>query len=101
MSAATLFVIRNHAGQFLNKQHEWLDASQAAIQAVTLYRTLHRDEAVNTVFEISAKDIYLRAEVFACKPDPKGAPILEPDAFAASETIDDATELATERPETA
>jgi hypothetical protein len=68
---ATVFVIRNQAGLFLNKQSEWVEASQA----VSLYRTVHRDEAVNTVFEVSSKDIYLRAEVVACPVDAKGVPL--------------------------
>jgi hypothetical protein len=70
---ATVFVIRNQSGQFLSKQNEWVDAGQPA----TLYRTVHRDEAVNTVFEISAKDIYLRAELVACRLDDRGAPALD------------------------
>jgi hypothetical protein len=70
---ATVFVIRNQSGQFLSKQNEWVDAGQSA----TLYRTVHRDEAVNTVFEISAKDIYLRAELVACRLDDRGAPVLD------------------------
>ena len=72
MTAATVFVIKNQADLFLNKQGEWVDAAQPA----TLYRTVHRDEAVNTVFEVSAKDMYLRAEVLACKVDEKGQPAL-------------------------
>jgi len=72
MTAATVFVLKNQAGLFLNKQGEWVDAGQPA----TLYRTVHRDEAVNTVFEISAKDMYLRAEVIACKVDEKGQPAI-------------------------
>lgn len=83
MTTATVFVIKNQAGLFLNKQGEWVDAAQPA----TLYRTVHRDEAVNTVFEVSAKDMYLRAEVIACKVDEKGQP-------AIGQPVEASTELA-------
>ena len=71
MSAPTVYVIKNQSGQFLNKQQEWV----AATDNHALYRTAHRDEAVNTVFEVSSKDIYLRAEAVACPVDAKGQPV--------------------------
>jgi hypothetical protein len=70
MSAPTVFVIKNQTGLFLNKQMEWIEGGDGH----TLYRTAHRDEAVNTVFEVSAKDMYLRAETVACPVDAKGQP---------------------------
>lgn len=70
MSAATVYVIRSQAGQFLSRQLEWVDAHDGP----ALYRTVHRDEAVNTVFEVSARDIHLRAEAVACPLDGKGQP---------------------------
>ena len=73
MTATTVFMIKNQAGHFLSKQNEWVDTAQPS----ALYRTVHRDEAVNTVFEVSAKDIYLRAEVIACRVDEKGQPLLD------------------------
>lgn len=72
MTTPTVFVIKNQTGQFLSKQQEWLDAGQSQ----TLFRTAHRDEAINTVFEVSSKDIYLRAEIVACPVDGKGQPLL-------------------------
>src|SRR5690606_41564599 len=83
MTAATVFVIKNQADLFLNKQGEWVDDAQPA----TLYRTVHRDEAVNTVFEVSAKDMYLRAEVLACKVDEKGQPALGQPVEASTEPV--------------
>lgn len=73
MTAPSVFVIKNQTGHFLNKQNEWIEAREVA----SLYRTVHRDEAVNTVFEVSAKDIYLRAEIQPCPVDAKGQPILD------------------------
>lgn len=71
MSTPTVFVIKNQAGQFLNKHQEWVDGDDRQ----ALYRTAHRDEAVNTVFEVSSRDVYLRAEAVACAVDSKGQPL--------------------------
>lgn len=78
MSSATVYVIRNQAGLFLNKQQEWVPARENQ----SLYRTTHRDEAINTVFEVSSKDIYLRAEAIACGVDSKGQPLPPSEASA-------------------
>lgn len=69
----SVFVVKNQLGQYLNKQQEWVDGSDSH----TLLRTLHKDEAINTVFEVSSRDIYLRAEAFACELDAKGNPIVD------------------------
>lgn len=69
---ATVFVVKNQFGLFLNKQQEWADGNDNHL----LYRTVHRDEAINTVFEVSSRDIYLRAEVQNCECDEKGNPLV-------------------------
>lgn len=66
----SIFVIRNQHGLYLNKQHEWVEGREAA----SLYRTPHRDEAINTVFEASIRDISIRAEVVACRLDERNLP---------------------------
>lgn len=68
-----VYVIRNQHGQYLSKQREWVSGRDAAI----LYRTVHKDEAVNTVFEVSAKEILLRAEPVACTLDHRQLPQVE------------------------
>lgn len=65
-----VFVIRNQHGHYLGKQQNWLDGSDRRL----LYRTVHRDEAVNLVFEHSSKDIALRAEPLLCEVDKNGQP---------------------------
>ena len=67
-----IFVVKNQLGLYLNKQQEWVDGSDSQC----LFRTAHKDEAINTVFEVSSRDIYLRAEAFACAIDDKGNPIV-------------------------
>lgn len=66
----SIFVIRNQHGLYLSKQQEWIEGREAA----SLYRTPHRDEAVNAVFEASLRDIAIRAEVVACRLDERNLP---------------------------
>lgn len=68
----TVFVVKNQQGLYLSKQQEWVDGADNH----SLYRTRHRDEAINTVFEVSSRDIYLRAETVICELDHKGNPAL-------------------------
>lgn len=68
----TVFVLKNQQGLYLSKQQEWVDGAENQ----SLYRTRHRDEALNTVFEVSSRDIYLRAETVICSVDAKANPIL-------------------------
>ena len=69
----TIFVIQNQYGHYLNKQSEWVDGRDKR----TLYRTVHRDEAVNTVFELSSKDVALRAAPLECEVDENNHPKVE------------------------
>lgn len=68
----SVFVIKSQSGLYLNKQQEWVDGRDSQ----TLFRTPHKDEAINTVFEVSSRDIYLRAEALACDTDTKGNPVV-------------------------
>lgn len=88
----TVFVIQNQFGHYLSKQSEWVDGRDKR----TLYRTVHRDEAVNTVFELSSKDVTLRAAPLECEVDDNSHPKVEqaPAIFEAdaSQTPDQAAE---------
>jgi hypothetical protein len=68
-----VFVVKNQQNLYLSKQQEWVDGADSQ----SLYRTQHRDEAINTVFEVSSRDIYLRAEALACAVDAKNNPVVE------------------------
>lgn len=70
----SVFIVKNQLGHYLSKQQEWVDGADSQV----LYRTLHKDEAINTVFEVSSRDIYLRAEAVACELDQRGQPLVEP-----------------------
>lgn len=83
-----VFVVKNQQGLYLSKQQEWVSGADAQ----TLFRSAHRDEAINTVFEVSSRDIYLRAEAVACAVDAKNNPVLtdesQPDLpLAAEESV--------------
>ncbi len=68
-----LFIVRNHRDFYLGKQGEWVDGSDPR----ALLRTRHRDEAVNSCFEVSSKDPELRARVEACSADKQGLPVID------------------------
>ena len=68
-----LFILQNHDKLFLGRQKEWLDGSDPA----SLFKTPHKDEAVNQVFEISSKDYTQRIKVVSCKANDKGLPVIE------------------------
>ena len=70
-----LFILQNHDKLFLGRQKEWLDGRDPA----GLFKTPHKDEAVNQVFEISSKDYTQRIKVVSCKANEKGLPVIEPE----------------------
>ena len=67
------FVIRNHQDFYLDKHKEWVDGRENQ----TLFRTQHKDEAINMVVELSSKDISLRAQYIECELNNKKQPIVE------------------------
>ncbi|MDG1772829.1 MAG: hypothetical protein P8H32_05285 [Oceanicoccus sp.] len=70
---STVFVVRNQDGYFATKQKEW----ECGREPKLLFRSLHKDEALNIVFELSSKDIYLRAEAISVELDEKKQPVIE------------------------
>ncbi len=69
-----LFVIRNQLGHYWGKGKAWVDGSDAR----AVKHTAHRDEAVNTLFELSSKDFELRGEVLQVEATGRGDPVIEP-----------------------
>ena len=68
-----VYVVKNQDGYFASKQKEWVDGRDPK----TLFRSPHKDEAINMVFEISSKDIYVRAIAEQVELDDKKHPIVE------------------------
>jgi len=69
-----VFVIRNQLGHYWGKGKAWVDGAQPRL----VLRTKHRDEAVNTLFELSSKDFELRGDVLPAELTERGEPIIEP-----------------------
>lgn len=69
---SNIFVIKNQNNYFLNKKNEWVDGKLAS----ELYKSIHKDIALNTLIELSSKDSELRAELIPCQADDKGRPML-------------------------
>jgi hypothetical protein len=68
-----VFVIRNQLGQFWTRAQEWVDGREPQ----RLLKFKHRDEALNQLVELSAKDIDLRGEILACETNSRGEPAVE------------------------
>ena len=69
-----VFIIRNQLGQYWIRAGEWVDGREPQ----RVLRFEHRDEAVNQLVELSAKDIDLRGEVLHSELNERGDPDIEP-----------------------
>ncbi len=69
----SVFIIKNQAQQFLNKDQTWQDGKDRN----SLYRSKFNDEALNQLIELNAKDISIRGEVIEVELDDKLQPIAE------------------------
>ncbi|MBB3046958.1 hypothetical protein FHR99_001194 [Litorivivens lipolytica] len=67
------FVIQNQHGHFLGKNKEWTDGRDRRI----VFRCQDKVDAINMVFELSSKDIELRAHYLECEVDDFGNPVVE------------------------
>ena len=74
---AEVYVIRNQLGHYWGKGKAWVDGSEAR----AVMRSQHRDEATNTLVELSARDIELRGEVMAVPLTERGEPEVEASAI--------------------
>jgi hypothetical protein len=73
------FILQNQDKLFFGKNKEWVDGYDAN----ALYKTLHKDEAVNQMFEITSKDYKQRVKVLACDLDEKALPIIDSEIMPA------------------
>lgn len=69
-----VFLLQNQDDYFLSKKNEWLDGREPA----SLFRTPHKDEAVNQMVEANARDFSQRIRMIACSVDARGVPVLDP-----------------------
>ncbi|MFK8047647.1 MAG: heat-shock protein HtpX [Halioglobus sp.] len=68
-----VFVICNQQGHFWGKRKMWVDGSDPK----ALMRVKNRDEATNTLFELSSKDFELRGDIIEVELNDKGEPIVQ------------------------
>jgi hypothetical protein len=73
------FILQNQDKLFFGKSKEWVDGYDAS----SVFKTLHKDEAVNQMFEITSKDYKQRVKVVACDLDEKALPIIDADIMPA------------------
>lgn len=68
-----VYVIRNQQGHYWGKSKEWVSGDQPK----TVMRAKHEDDAINTLFELSTRDVELRGEVIAAQLSERGEPTIE------------------------
>lgn len=68
-----VFLLKNQHGNFLEKSGEWVNPTQSK----SLYRTLHKDEAINQKVELAVKNADLRVEITTGQVGPEGKLILQ------------------------
>lgn len=93
---ATTFVIQNQHGHYWSKQKDWTDGRDRR----TVFRTVDKIDAINMVFELSSKDVGLRANHLECEVDDFGNPLIEtssvPLPIAATGDVDEPEQIASE-----
>jgi len=67
------FILQNQDKLFFGKNKEWVDGYDAN----ALFKTAHKDEAVNQMFEITSKDYQQRVKVISCELNDKGLPVID------------------------
>jgi len=70
-----MFILQNQDGYFLSKSDGWVDGREPN----TLFRTLHKDEALNQLFESNSQDYSLRITIVNCEANNKKQPIIPED----------------------
>lgn len=69
-----VYIITNQYDQFLDKRSQWVDQADTSV----LYRTPHKDEAINIMVEHSVKNPDARAKIVTCELNQKGQLALVP-----------------------
>ena len=70
-----LFILQNQDKLFLGRQNNWLDGRDLT----ALFKTVHKDEAINQMFEASSKDYRQRIKILSCSANAKGLPEIDPE----------------------
>ena len=73
-----VYVLTNQHQQFLSKSNEWIDGREST----KLFRTEHKDVAINQMFEANTRNVSLRIELLECPLDTKKHPQIPADALS-------------------
>ena len=65
---STVYLLKNQHDHYLDKAGEWVNGENSK----SLYRTAHKDEAINQKLEFSVKNFELRIEVTEVEVSEKG-----------------------------
>ncbi|MCE2027962.1 hypothetical protein [Sessilibacter corallicola] len=71
---STVYLLQNQNKFFFSRQGLWVSGKEPA----GLYRVVNKDEAINEIFEISARDFDQRITVVETEATEKGVPIIDP-----------------------
>ncbi len=91
-----VFVIRNQHGHYWGKAKVWVDGSDAR----EVLRLKHQDEGVNSLVELSSRDVALRGEVLATELDSRGHPLVKPSQIPLPGTVESSPGTETPGPQT-
>lgn len=72
-----VYVLTNQHQQFLSKSNEWIDGREAN----RLFRSEHKDVAINQMFEANTRNVSLRIELLECELNGKGHPQVPEEAL--------------------
>ena len=70
--AKRLYLLQNQDKYFLGKNNEWVDGTDLK----ELFKTPHRDIAVNQLFEVNAQDYTQRIQVLDCTVAGNNQPVI-------------------------
>lgn len=69
-----IYLLQNQDKLFLGRHNEWVDGRDLTC----LFKTRHKDEALNELFEVNSKEISQRIRVLECECAKNGQPIIDP-----------------------
>lgn len=70
-----VYLLKNQHNHYLDKSGEWVSGEHQK----TLYRTAHKDEAINQKVEFSVKNFELRISIFEVSLDDRGNIAFQPE----------------------
>jgi hypothetical protein len=91
-----MYILHNQYGYFLTKSGTWSDGRELP----PLFKTIHKDEAINQLFETNSRDYKLRLSLLECETNSKKMPLIPVEKLPPilQESIDASNLLKSESP---